>query len=491
MEALGQGNGTAITIEQYWCVYPISGQYTRFQRILFYIAILFAFFTRFHHWLSSGALMFVVLYTITTAIHAIPLYLQPNVGCDSDSFAVPVVLYTAVGCSYVTVTFSPKIFNVSLRTFYRVWLVFLSVVSNISAYALGRMVNSSAQYTMDVKVTDEIDPPDPCSILNPNVLFRGGPNDGLNGVLIDRWTTQNATFFSNNTTMKLDPQGGYHVCLPRDNLLVVLLLVVPLTLIGLYNERRRPRESRRTAFRYMSSRRIPKSGTGPFRSFGIYLILGLEALYTFAIYLIPILCISYDILALLIGQRLEKMPWHHRHSEIQHLNSAGDIERAKYMAVLWYLTCLLAYLAWPVVLLYNIILNETLPLELPESEGPAAIGQWGPWVGFCLSGLLVILYELRKKQENREQRGDRLPLIAGDELDLAGNRDVNAQRWPYWRITKAVEIVVGEWRDLRTWWRDPIERDVVDDGTAVTPSRETRSLRSSSSGTVLARMRTW
>ncbi|KAK8079140.1 hypothetical protein PG994_002947 [Apiospora phragmitis] len=374
-EALLQGNGTAITIEKYWCVYPISGQYTRMQRILFYVAILLAFFTRFHHWLSSGALMFVVLYTLTTATHAIPPSLQPHVGCDSDSFAVTSVLGTAYNCSCMAVIFSPKIFHVRLQPLYRVWLLFLVIVSNLSSYSLLRFVDSSAQYRLNVLVTAETAPLDPCSIFEPDVLFRGGPNDGLNSILVDRFTTQNYTYFPNNSTYEAVLPSNYHLDDARDNMLIEYLLFTPLLALEQYNEKRRPRESRRTAFRY----------------------------------LIPISLVFEAILAYFMGDRLYKRPWHHRHSDIRHLHSSVDIERAKYMAFLWYLTCLLAYLAWPVVMLWTIIHNEKLLFsKLPESEGPAAIGQWG---------------------------------------------------------------------HLRTWWRNPGERAIADNGTAVTRGQETISLR--------------
>ena len=169
-----------------------------------------------------------------------------------------------------------------------------------------------------------------------------------------------------------------------------------------------------------------------------------------------------------------KTPWHYTHSDIQHLNSSRDIERAKYMALLWYLICLLAYLVWPAILIWNIMYGETLTfVGLPESEGPAAIGQWGPWVGFGLSGMLVIMYELRKRQVNQGQTGDRLPLTTRDEANLASNSSIDDQNQRHLSLSKAVEIAVEEWSDLCTWWRNPVEGATADSRDDISENRET------------------
>ncbi|KAK7995434.1 hypothetical protein PG990_014207 [Apiospora arundinis] len=421
-DAVFAGNGTAFTIESYWCVYPISGQYTRMQRILLYFATLFAFSTRFHHWLSSGALMYFMIYSLTTAIHAIPLSLQPHVGCDSDFQVVFIILPTAFLYSWGALIFSPTIFHLSIQPLYTIWMIVVGLAFTLMSFSLGRFLDSLAKYTADVKVIADAESPDPCSIFEPQVLFRGGANDGLNAVLLDRWTTWNDTQFTNNTIIVTgssdSPVDPFTFNYP------LLLSLIPLMAIGYLNFLRPPRESRRSAFQYMLRGRVPKPGKSPLQRVGVYLVLIVEALF----YLIAYLFLREILPERFSGDRQYEMPWFHRNTDVRYLNSTRGIKCAKYMALLCYLVFLLGYPAWPAIILWFVIGHEIMVLNtMPESEKPFAVGQWAPWVGFALSGLIVIIYEPRKRSNKQKQGDDQLPPLTRDDSDVASSGNAGDQ----------------------------------------------------------------
>ncbi|KAK6836735.1 hypothetical protein PG987_007230 [Apiospora arundinis] len=282
-DAIFGGNGTAIT------------------RVLFYVAILFAFATRFHRWLSSGALMFVMVYTLTSAIHAILLSLHSDLGCDSDYQVIQTIVHVAGFCSMGAIFFSPRIFHSNMQYLFAVW----------------------------------------------------------------------------------------------------------------------------------------------------------EAV-------------------VLADHPLKMRPWNHIHTNIRHLNSAWDIQRAKYMALLLYLFLLLNYLEWPTTILLTVILSETKDLQiLPESAKPFDAGQWGPWVGFALSVLIAVAYELSKQWDNQKQGDDQLPFLTGDGPDVVGTEEVGEQKKRFWGLTEVVDTVIAEWRNLQTWWHDPVEKADTDGAPLATQSQET------------------
>jgi len=55
------------------CVYPMSGQYGRAPRVLYYVLILFVIGFRRQDWLAAGAAAFCLTYGGSAAIHALLL----------------------------------------------------------------------------------------------------------------------------------------------------------------------------------------------------------------------------------------------------------------------------------------------------------------------------------------------------------------------------------------------------------------------------------
>lgn len=196
------------------------------------------------------------------------------------------------------------------------------------------------------------------------------------------------------------------------------------------------------------------------------------------------------------GDHLYEMPWIHRNTDARHLNSARDIKRAKYMALLCYLICLLGYPASPAVTLWFVIGHEIMELNtIPESEKPFAVGQWAPWVGFALSGVIVIIYELSKRSNKQKQGDDQLPLLTRDGPDTIESGDIDEHKKRFWGLIEVVDTIIAEWKDFQTWWRNPVERTDADGAPVATLNHETAPeaipLEELSSGIIRTRTRTW
>lgn len=66
------------------CVYPLCGAYSRFQRLLYYLVMIFTFVFRFHQGLTTAGLAFILTYSGSAAIHGFFLAFAPTVGSDMD-----------------------------------------------------------------------------------------------------------------------------------------------------------------------------------------------------------------------------------------------------------------------------------------------------------------------------------------------------------------------------------------------------------------------
>jgi hypothetical protein len=74
------------------CVFPLSGQYGRAPRVLYYALILFVVGFRRQDWLTAGAAAACLIYGGTTAIHA--LLLAPSLALANPSIADGIVTHT-------------------------------------------------------------------------------------------------------------------------------------------------------------------------------------------------------------------------------------------------------------------------------------------------------------------------------------------------------------------------------------------------------------
>lgn len=85
------------------CVYAVSGLYTRFQRILFYLVICIVFIFRSHEWLSAAGIIWLAGYVFVAAIHGLALAMSPTNGVDADLPVIFTILITS--CAATTIHF--------------------------------------------------------------------------------------------------------------------------------------------------------------------------------------------------------------------------------------------------------------------------------------------------------------------------------------------------------------------------------------------------
>ncbi|MCJ1378335.1 hypothetical protein MMC17_001432 [Xylographa soralifera] len=78
-----------------FCWYPLSGNYGRLPRILFYITLVFALLARTHQWLIAGALAAALTYSGTAAIHACMLIWRGPTNGETDYWALLAILSTS------------------------------------------------------------------------------------------------------------------------------------------------------------------------------------------------------------------------------------------------------------------------------------------------------------------------------------------------------------------------------------------------------------
>ncbi|KAM7212230.1 hypothetical protein V8F06_012403 [Rhypophila decipiens] len=78
------------------CVYPVSGVYTRLQRILFYAVLAIVFIFRFHKWMLLAGSAWVAAVTVPAAVHGIALGTTQGATVDSDVVALLAILEFAL-----------------------------------------------------------------------------------------------------------------------------------------------------------------------------------------------------------------------------------------------------------------------------------------------------------------------------------------------------------------------------------------------------------
>lgn len=164
---------------QVWCIYPVSGAYTRFQRILSVIIIVFVLFFQVHNWLTAAGVAFLAASSTTAAMHAIILSFDPAASYDADFLALAIVLQLAEFSSLLCMMFSPRFLDRNAKKFYYCWLMLMIIASlffqaNTSKF-ISSMADSLVLTTCDGSGTCD----QPCASLQVQTLFRGPPYDQL------------------------------------------------------------------------------------------------------------------------------------------------------------------------------------------------------------------------------------------------------------------------------------------------------------------------
>lgn len=173
----------------YWvgtCVYPVSGIYTRCQRILYFVVLVFAFCLRFHEWLTGAAWAFVITYSTTASIHGIIISLQRNIGRDSDHEALLAILGPTVSAAIIFAFYSPKVLGLRLKELFWGWAFILGIANLCLVLKHPSWLSNQAALVVKITCEKNWNCNNPCgNITTMNVLFRSSMTDSLQPIFFN------------------------------------------------------------------------------------------------------------------------------------------------------------------------------------------------------------------------------------------------------------------------------------------------------------------
>lgn len=412
------------------CVYPVSGTYTRFQRILYYVVIVIVFNFRFHKGVLVAGAAWLAGYTVPASIHAIALGAKAGSGVDADLLAVSAVCQVGFGAGVIFSMWPSKHFRRSSSPILIFWTLLL-LSAKLVAY-WGSEVFYGDQLTLDIGLGSGFQDPNPGHLLQVctavcaavevvPVMFRTAADelapyacetldisredlDCMYGAL----ELGDSFDFGNNTvrvSVSDASQDVYDLSLlsPASiTLLIVVGLLLTSTTIGADFS---PRVCRNWIYRRLTVSDPPRIQLKTPR----YILC---VAITFLFYVWQILSYSVfplmavDILAYLLylwatdGRGLAGV-WRLRIPEHKPTGIPSTPKRrfAIALPMVWYTWVTLGYLIFPAFMMYIIYGQELFVNDLPEQEVPVGVGQWGAWVDIGVA-LLLALYPRLKPDRN-------------------------------------------------------------------------------------------
>ncbi|KAF7115505.1 hypothetical protein CNMCM5793_002463 [Aspergillus hiratsukae] len=323
------------------CVYPISGQYALLQRVLYYTLLLFSIVSRKSPWLVAGALSAAMTYAGSAAVHATILAgISRNSLLDLDCLGIFAVV--SVGSLVVTVFFhgSELLRESPARPVFQYWGL-LMVVGTICA-----VVAMLRDYPSEERCTS---------------------------VLSDATNTTEPILLTSTAQLGRMPFNCTYTC---------------------FNTRQ--------AFRDPSDIRVLRAGTVSSQRFRVLaasmcLSIFLGAVVSLYRLLVTPRYYTKDELERILrsaNQTLAKsdlLPKQRRYAKQMRLMAeeklaGGQKHRPRLMTDVLSIACVVV-----------VVLNEVfihIGKEIPASEPPYAVGQWGPWVAviMALAGSAIVEY---------------------------------------------------------------------------------------------------
>jgi hypothetical protein len=346
------------------CVYPISGQYALLQRLLYYGLLLFSIVSRKTPWLVAGALGAAMTYAGSAAVHATILAgISRNSLLDLDCLGIFAVV--SVGSLVVTVFFhrSELLRESPARPVFQYWGV-LMVVGTICA-----VVAMMKDYPSE----------DRCASLPNNATDIREPILLTSAAQLDLMPF-NCTYACFNTRQAFRN--------PSD------ILVLPAGTVS----------SRRSGLLEAST--WLSILLGAFVS--LYRLLQTPRYYT-KDELERILRIADQTL-----RKSDLLPKQRRHATHMREMAQKKLARGQKRRRPGLMTDLLSISCVVVVILNEVFMH--LGEDIPASEPPYAVGQWGPWVAviMALAGSAIVEYHRPAWEERQRILKDEGLLAQGD-----------------------------------------------------------------------------
>ena len=440
--------GNSTTLWAVLCVYPVSGIYTRMQRILLYVATAFVFVLRSYDWLIAVGMTFVLTYASAACIHAFLLSTLNGIGPDLDVLAIQgiIVSTTIAICCYSTS--SQRISEYAIAPLFYMWYSAMLVTFITTLYSTkGIWGNWGNLATFVVPAGCSADgecTPGACSNATSHGLFRS-EMDQLVPIALEQWMYYNASNASNwgwggyfpsehclncdglsySNDSPIDESGDFtpsHILHIGIFSLIAVLVISRLVVSPLLFK---SSESRNVAF--IQFLMEFKTSGNPFNRGAWLSVLVFHTPFSKA----PVRKAMKTILFYDLSTASEVEPRH--------------IYVAKLLASCYFVCSWSARIIFFMLPVATMILSELTLNRLPESEAPRLVGQWAPfvYVGLAFLASLVLKFLNYRRVGVHEQR----PIIYLSHPDSTESfkSPLRLHLSPY---------LIG--KEFKTWWNDPV-----------------------------------
>jgi len=444
----------------YWavtCTYSVSGVYTRFQRILFYFAMVFTFCARFHEWLTAFGIALIVTYSTTAALHGMALSFQQNVGTDLDYFAIIATLEPGLIGGTAFALYYPQILNTDPTLMFIAWSIFLGTAVLGMSATFPRYMTGLGDSAVMVACDVDWNCNDTCPLHDvhvPNVLFRSSL-DNMVPKYLGPWITDDDTAIT--TPLRPADIGTSYTSTDTSafkktvSIIWVCGLVIRTTLVNLTYP---PRQSRNRIVKLLTSKRTAKScGFSRGRLIAAKAIVMVLYIWKALVFLIwPLTAVEFIFYMLILCWEPKKTrrQWIFRKISTRNEPSKCRLRIATGIALAWYVWACTAYILWPAIFIFSVCLSEVSLYGTPESEAIQNVGQWGPWVS---AGLAVIVACVNKLFRNAKSKANPIYLNGREYqgIEKSGQTRNWMSRW------ESFVFLAEQWYDLKRWWKDPLE----------------------------------
>lgn len=335
------------------CVYPISGTYTFFQRVLYYMVLLFGFSVRGYDWLVSVALGYALTTSGAAAIHALVLAMKSNFMFDIDHHAIRTMLSPSILTVFPLMQYSYNFWNADVKAILITWWWLVAVANGFASYYFPRR-----EY-----------------------------NDGYQAIMTcasqQSWAKFNRTLqlefsYKYNNSLCYDPCANVS---QSDIFHTSADTLVPFV-FGIYNP----------------------DATGVFEK----MPPSYKAAATASIVLMVLVVLQRYILG-------DNHPDAIRNWVFRHINRKGVVSErrmrtAKIVAIFAFFTPHMATLALVSLLAIDLVYGEIALRQMPESESPWAVGQWTPWASLGMTLAVTIFIRLRTLWNTIKANSDQVSL---------------------------------------------------------------------------------
>ena len=450
--------------ELVWCVHPISGTYTQFQRLLFWVVIIVILFFQFHQWLIAGSIALAATYSFTASIHSVALGIHKSSASDGDLLALQVILQSSIIASLLCVIFCPRLFRQNIRQFWIWWCLLVFLARLIQQSQALWTIETLPDYTVPVHCDRQGVCKNPCEGMKNGTIFRE-PSDPLQPVI---WSTHltpmdlnvsiSAEWIAESPT-KSDAEYEW-LCF----IWLFYNLLGPVLQCVIINANLAPREARNLIFHRLRTGYVPRDRSQP-RTKLILIEILIYARYfwiflkfcSVEIHLVQqIIRLLVRIVQNAIGKRI-KLSFHEI-AVLELRESSFRYRYAKGLAVAWYLWAELSYLVFIGGAIYIVSKAEKSIQWVPESETKIAVGQWSTWTAFGLAVTAAAISRLTSKRSDVRKNiyldDRRLDNAEADEIARMA-RALKEEEWNLYTYLAAQ--LVFRWLESNYWWLHTVE----------------------------------